>query len=147
MHLLKNGRAAFLDYLRNLTPQALLFTMAVLASNRLELTCCYWENAGQTALFLFFMLIGFAAVWANASVFIENYLISLNPIDLESKRLISEGVKGFAHFKALSAYAWREHRSFFWEVIVVAAIVEAGVVVPLFFAIGNSAALLRAFHA
>ena len=57
------------------------------------------------------------------------------------------GVKGFAHFKAISAYAWREHRSFFWEVIVVAAIVQAGVVVPLFFAIGNSAALLRAFHA
>ena len=56
-------------------------------------------------------------------------------------------IQGFAHFKALSAYAWREHRSFFWEVIVVAAIVEAGVVVPLFFAIGNSAALLRAFHA
>ena len=89
MHLLKNGRAAFLDYLRNLTPQALLFTMAVLASNRLEPTCCYWENTGQTALFLFFMLIGFAAVWASASVFIENYLISLNPIDLESKRLLN----------------------------------------------------------
>ncbi len=80
-------------------------------------------------------------------MFIENYLISLNPIDLESKRLISEGVKGFTHFKAFSAYAWREHRSFFWEVIVVAAIVEAVVVVPLFFAIGNTAALLRAFRA
>ena len=62
MHLLKNGRAAFLDYLRNLTPQVLLFTMADLVSNRLELTCCYWKNTGQTALFLYFMLIGFAAI-------------------------------------------------------------------------------------
>ena len=77
MHLLKNGRAAFLDYLRNLTPQVLLITMAVLASNRLDFTCCDWGNTGQTALFLFFMLIGFAAIWANASVFIENYLIKI----------------------------------------------------------------------
>jgi len=147
MHLLKDGRATFLDFLRNLTPQVLLFTMALISSHRLEPSCCYWKNTPQTAIFLCFALIGLAAIWANSSQFIENYLVSVKSIDLESKRLIGTGIKGFSHFKALLAYAWRDHRSFFWEAVVVAVIVEAGVVTALFIAIGNSTSLLHAIQA
>ena len=146
MHVFKGGRTAFLEFLRNLTPQVLLLSMAVIAGNRLELSCCYLENWKQTAIFLCFSAVGIAAVWANSSLFVENYLISTKRIDRASRRFLRSGVTGWRHFKVLGKYAWRKQRGFFVEAIVVSIIVEFALVAVIWSALGSGAALLRTFR-
>ena len=68
MHILSGGRAPFLEFLRNLTPQAFLLAVALVAGFRLEPTCCHPENAKQTAIFFVFLAMWLAAGMSSAEM-------------------------------------------------------------------------------
>lgn len=146
MHIFKDGRVPFLEFLRNLTPQALVLSFALVAGNKLQPTCCYLENAKQSGIFVCFLVIWGIAAWANSSLFIEKYLVSAKPIGRASRLLIKFGVKGLANLRAVLKYAWRNERLIFVESIVVFAVVELGLVVVVLSAIGSAAALLKLLH-
>lgn len=46
MHLLNAGRATFLEFLRNLTPQALILSIAIIAGMKLDFTRINLSNTG-----------------------------------------------------------------------------------------------------
>lgn len=146
MHILKDGRGPFLEFLRNLTPQAVLLSFALVTGYKLQPTCCHPENAKQTAIFFCFLAIWLAAAWGNSSLFIEKYLISVKRIDRASKLLIRLGVTGFRNLGALLAYAWRKQRTVFVEAVVVFVVVEFGLVVVAMSAISSATALLKLLH-
>ena len=138
MHLFRDGRAPFLEFLRNLTPQTFVLSIAIVAGYKLQPTCCYIENTRQTTVFIFFSAIWVAALWANSSLFVEKYLISVNKINRFSKRLVRQNIKGFQHFKMLIVYAWRYKRIIFLELLFVGIVLEMGMTAVVAFAIGNS---------
>lgn len=146
MHIFNEGRAPFLEFLRNLTPQAFILTFALIAGYRLEPTCCYPENTKQTAIFLYFLSIWLVAVWANSSLFIEKYLVSVKKINRASRLLIRTGVVGLRNLKALLKHTWRKQRSVFFEAIIVFFVVEFGFVVVILAAIGSANTFIKSLH-
>jgi len=146
MHIFKDGRAPFLEFLRNLTPQAVVLSFALIAGHRLQLSCCDPGNVKLTLLWVCFSLIWFVSVWANSSLFIEKYLVSVKRIDDEAKRLSNGGVKGFRNLRALLTFAWRHERLIFLEAVFVFAVVEFGLVVVSLSGISSATAILKVLH-
>ena len=73
MHILKAGKASFLEFLRNLTPQVLLATLSLLAFGNVATTRPCWENFGLTVLGAVFTIVLLLAALANSIQFIVNY--------------------------------------------------------------------------
>ncbi|MGE8449993.1 MAG: hypothetical protein ACN6OP_05070 [Pseudomonadales bacterium] len=146
MQIFKNGRAPYLDFLRNLTPQAVILSVALIAGRNLEPTCCYPENFKQTVIYICFLLMWIAALWANSSIFIEKYLVSTDKLNRVARTLSKLGVKGFGNLKLVAVYSWRKERMIFVEALVVFAIVELGLVTVVFSAVSTAAAIFRAIH-
>lgn len=147
MQILKEGRSAYLEFLRNLTPQALLLSFALVAGRDLQPSCCYPENFKRTAVFFCFLFIWAMAVWANSSIFIEKYLVSVDRINRASRLLIRKGVKGLKGLRALLLFSWRSERSIFWEAVIVFLVVEFGLVVVVMAAIGSATSYINLLHA
>lgn len=146
MQIFKSGRAPYLDFLRNLTPQAVILSVALIAGRNLEATCCYPENFKQTIIFLCFLCMWIAAVWANSSIFIEKYLVSVERLNRAAKTLRKLGFKGFSNFKGVAIHSWRNERMIFVEALVVFAIVEFGLVTVVFSAVSTAAAIFKAIN-
>lgn len=146
MHILKDGRSSYLEFLRNLTPQTVVLSFALIAGYRLELSCCYSENSKQTAIFICFLAIWLLAVWANSSLFIEKHLISAERINRASRLLIRADVKGWKNLWALLRFAWHNERTIFWEATLVFIVVEFGLVVVVMSAIGAATTFLKLLH-
>jgi hypothetical protein len=146
MHIFKEGRSPFLEFLRNLTPQAVLLSFALVAGYELQPTCCYSENAKQTSIFFVFLAIWLVAVWANSSLFIEKYLVSVKRIDRASKLLFRFRVTGLRNLGALLNYAWRKQRMVFVEAVVVFVVLEFGLAAVGASAISSATALLKLMH-
>lgn len=146
MHIFRAGRGPFLEFLRNLTSQALILSIALVAGYNLEPTCCYPENTKQTVIFISFVIIAFIAIWANCSLFIENYLISVERINRVSRLLACLGISGAQNLCATVRYTWRKQRMVFAEVVIVFILVEFGLIAVLFTAISTSAGILKAMR-
>lgn len=143
MHILKEGRSAYLEFLRNLAPQTLFLSFALVAGRDLQPSCCYPENFKQTAISFCFLIIWLAAVWANSSLFIEKYLISAGRINRASRLFIKTGVTGIKNLCALLCFAWRNERRIFWETVVVFVVVEFGLLIVIMAAIGSATTFIK----
>jgi hypothetical protein len=146
MQIFKNGRDAYLDFLRNLTPQAVIFSIALISGYGLEPTCCYPENLMKTMVFFVFLSMGMAAVWVNSSRFIEKYLVSADILNKVARRLQKNGVKGFRNLRGVLKYSWRKERIIFVEVVVVFVIIEFGLVIVIFSAINAATTMFKNIH-
>ncbi|HEY3431574.1 MAG TPA: hypothetical protein VGK09_03395 [Rhodocyclaceae bacterium] len=120
------ARGPFLEFLRNLTPQILLFSIAIIMGSKLDLTKWDPGNTWNTLPFIFVMGTFFAAAVANMFMFIEGSCRSIADIDEESKRLHSEGIKGVAHLKELGVLLFKRSKALFFEVAVALLIVQVG---------------------
>jgi len=146
MQIFKNGRAAYLEFLRNLTPQAVILSAALISGRNLEATCCYPENFKQTMIFLCFFSMWIAAVWANSSIFIEKYLVSVEKLNRVARTLRKLGFSGLNNMKRVAVYSWRNERMIFIEALIVFAVVEFGLVGVVFSAISTATAILKAIY-
>lgn len=81
MKILNEGRVAFLDFLRNLTPQVLLFAFALTVWAGLDFTKFDPSNWAMTLGFYICAVTFALAVIANMTQFVESYSsLALKPI-------------------------------------------------------------------
>lgn len=64
------ARKPYLDFLRNLSPQILISSLAWVLALKLDFTKFDFSNAPQTVLFFGFLFLFLYAIYANTSVFL-----------------------------------------------------------------------------
>jgi len=126
-----NARAHFLEFLRNLTPQILLFSIAAILGSKLDIDKFDLRNTFGSLPFLVVMSTFFAAAFANITMFIEKSCTSITCIDEEAKRLKADGVKGCCYWKGLFAMVWQNNKIFFVEIVLAFIVVQVGFSVVL----------------
>lgn len=110
-----NGSKVLLEFLRNLTPQVLLLSSALILFS-------IWQEKPDSYIFLV-LAIGMSAMclmamYANANNFIDNAISDLDVLAAERDRLNSESIHGFARIRKLTAYTWKEKRGAFLELAI-----------------------------
>ena len=114
MSILGDGRPAFLEFLRNLTPQALILAVTLSAFSKLDLSTWDISNWWGTLIFYLCLAVWILSLVANTIQFIENYSeTSLKPIDSvlgRAKKLLKT-----PHQKR--AMLWRLLKRNRWQVV------------------------------
>lgn len=70
--VLSDGRKYYLEYLRNLTPQVILFTFAILVGAKINGATLDYKSAFSAFMFISFMILFAIAFYANTTTFYEN---------------------------------------------------------------------------
>jgi len=125
MHILGPGRPAFLEFLRNLTPIALIGSVAVVAGYRLDFGRWEPENWRMTAEFLFCTTTAVLAFLANMIGFIERSLSTPQGLEETIKAMTLDGRSTRARLWMLVAYTWNKKPVMFLEIAVVFVVVYA----------------------
>lgn len=109
LQLLNGGRKHFLEFLRNLTPQVILLSIAMLLGARLDFSRFDINNIGMTFLF-FAMLFSFLlAFYANSTLLYENCFGDLKKwVDDLGESLTKREVKGWRRFYMKLTALFRE---------------------------------------
>ncbi len=111
IQLLNDGRAHYLEYLRNLTPQIIIFTILILMTTKLDFTRFDLNNWASTSLFYFLLGSFILAVYANCTIFWGRCFDGLYEWRSELHlSLNTQGIKGFRRFFAI-LNAFRKEKS------------------------------------
>lgn len=140
------ARDPFLEFLRNLTPQILLFSIAIIMGSKLDLNKFDPYNIWNTLPFVFIMATFLAAAIANMFKFMEGSCRSISDIDEESKRLHKEGIKGMKHLLHLGAMLFKKSRLLFFEVAVAMLVIQVGFLAVFIASIQAAADLYSAIY-
>lgn len=143
MHILGLGRAAFLEFLRNLTPIILLASIALLTWVQLDFSRIDLSNWLLTAAFYVCSLTAALSMYANVSAFMDNGFIS--PLDLTRARQRLR-LRGHSDIKVLSgmvALTWRVKRTIFLEALFGLLVIYAGLFVAVMSAVNAAATAFR----
>ncbi|MDB5956064.1 MAG: hypothetical protein JWP60_2672 [Ramlibacter sp.] len=92
MLLLREGQRPLLEYLRNLTPQILLASTALVLGVRLDFH--RFDPANWLATFAFIFCVGLfvLAFFANMNIFLDALLDTLSPYGRVARRLRVRGI-------------------------------------------------------
>ncbi|WP_338761626.1 hypothetical protein [Massilia sp. METH4] len=123
MYLLTDGRTIFLEFLRNLTPQALLLSLAFVTGSRLDLNEWDLSNWAQTFIFLMFVALALLSGIANASLFIGRFA----PMFQVRRAFKRFDPRLHRKLPVKVRYAWRK-KGIFFEAAFVLLSVELGIV-------------------
>lgn len=112
----KEGSRHLLEFLRNLTPQVLLLSSAVIL-------CFYWFEKQGSLVYLILsvgvvIMCAFATI-ANANNFIDNAFSHTEAIANERDRLESNSVDGIKRVLGLIRYIWSEKPGTIIEIAIV----------------------------
>lgn len=142
--LFGNGRAAFLEFLRNLTPQILLFTIALAMASKLNLThiSFSWEDLWHTLPFILVIFTFLSAAIANITLFIEKAATSVDWVNEKSKELQSGGVRGVSLIMALLKLVAKNNPKFFIEILLTFLVAQVGLVAVLIASIPAAANII-----
>lgn len=126
MYLLsENGRRHLLEFLRNLTPQVLLLSTAIVLF-------VLWKRSQHGAwyftLFVGTALLFLLAARANIENFLDNSFSSAADIAAERDRLKGQEVHGAKRIRDILRYIWREKRKTFFEMALVLAIIYGAMI-------------------
>lgn len=144
--LLTTGKGAFLEFLRNLTPQILLFSIAIVMASKLDLNKFDLSNFWGTLPFLMVIGVFLCAAIANMLMFFEKSCESLDWVNDESKRLHIDGIKGWSHIEALAKILIARNKALFLELLIAGLVVQVGFVVVFFTSIQGATSLYHAIH-
>lgn len=140
------ARSPFLEFLRNLTPQILLLSIAVIMGSKLDLNKFDISNTWNSLPFILVMGTFFAAAIANMFMFMEGSCRALTDIDEESKRLFREGFKGLSHLKQLGKMLFKKSKWLFFEVAVSMLVIQVGFVAVFITTIQTATNLYKVMH-
>lgn len=132
MYLVKEGRKDFLEFLRNLTPQVMIFSLVVISGVQLDFSTIDFSRTGLTIIFWILVLLFLTAFWANTSLFIDRAVES-RPSVKRAFGLLSRKVRSFRLLRAKIVYAWRKNRIIFLEAVIIATIVEFSLVIVVLY--------------
>lgn len=109
IELLKDARGPFLNFLRNLTPQVLLASLAWILMTKLDFGRVDLDNAIPTLGFFTFLAAFIAAFIANSTLLYEEAFTELRQWrHVQHEQLKEAGFKGFSYGKAMLVAIWRE---------------------------------------
>lgn len=86
MYVLDEGRKPFLEFLRNLTPQVALLSLALFIGTRLDFDTLDWSNWAVTGFFFSMVVLVVLSIAANAINFSIDYCRSLEVLDKAVKQ-------------------------------------------------------------
>ena len=116
---------AFLAFLRNLTPQILLLSVAIIESLELDINKFDFSNILNTLPFILVMVIFFAAVIANILTFIKDSCKStIASIDKDTMLLHAQETTWFKYFKSICIIMWKNSKRLIIEVLVIVLIIQ-----------------------
>lgn len=127
------GRKPLLDFLRNLTPQILMLTVALVAGSKLNFNKFDLSIYGvmRTLPFAACLFVFVAALCANFSTLIEDtleaYTKGMQPS--RSKK------KGFAGVMEMWMDVWKNHKLVLFNVVLMSFVAEIAIVVVTFIAL------------
>lgn len=128
--LLGSGRAAFLAFLRNLTPQILFLTLAFILGSKLELDKLVftWQGVKNALPFSVCLILFLLAAVASILEFLEAGIKATGKFKIFSRRIenikMKPATRSFVFLKAACKYS----RSSFVQIFIVFLIVEAALV-------------------
>ncbi len=125
MHIIGNGRDAFLDFLRNLTPQAFLGAAAIVVLSLIHQPWLSWRNVGYALLTLALLAIVALAASANTSRFLDG-AFSSSRWGARTLRLIKRAeLRPLRRSWMFLIAAWRNRRVMFIEFVVAISVMYA----------------------
>jgi hypothetical protein len=142
------SRGAFLEFLRNLTPQIVLLTASLILGYRIDFSAPELSLTGLGNVFPFAvcMLMFIGAFVANATQFIDRAISSNELLNIEVQRIRAQGVRGVLLIRRLVAAAWTHKPRVFWEVTFVLLVAQGAFGVISLMAVQGTAAALRALR-
>lgn|GEM_PF-1621136 len=150
MFILNEGRKDFLDFLRNITPQIIFFSLALIQAVKFQpLTCCDLTKAGivGTSTMLIFFGIWAISTWASCSLFLEKLVEHEVALILKIKHG-SEGVDNNSKKFTWSSFwfAIRRRPSSVISVIVAMVVIEISLLAVMIMSISSATGFLKAMH-
>lgn len=142
MYLLNEGRGNFLEFLRNLTPQAGLLALAFVDGSRMDFSRVDFRNWPSMFVLVSLLLIWTLAAWANGSLFFERSLVRVSRLERGLRRLARRGIRFRFGYLAV-VLAWRYQRRLFLEIVLVMLILEFGLVMVVTAAAASALNLLK----
>jgi hypothetical protein len=149
MHILDGGRTAYLEFLRNLSSQAIILAVAfvVIAKNNLQpLTCCYIENTKETFVAISCFILWFFAYLGNLTLFMEKYLISQTKTHKVLRICKHRKYNIKKRLLLTMKYSLRKEKFMFWELTVFIVICIISMAIVFWLAINSSASYLKLLH-
>ena len=147
IQLLNGGREPYLEFLRNLTPQIVLFTLVLILWVKLDFTRIDLNNAQPTITF--FVLLGsFAlAFYANSTVFYKKCFAELEAwLKEERAQHTSDGIKGLRFFVAMIKSVLQNRFIEFLELATITFFLPIALAGVIAIAIYQYQNILRAMH-
>lgn len=138
-------RSAFLEYLRNLTPQILFLTTALVAFAPLDMTRVRPDWEGLKNLFgaALCSVVFVGAFVASISKFLDDVVRSTAALDIEIKRLQRRHESRAQLLRAVLKAAWALNRSAFIQMAIAAIVVQASGIAITMMAAKTAISVLR----
>jgi len=143
-----DGRTAFLEFLRNLTPQILFLTLAIVLSagldlSHFEITIQGFKNAAPYVICLGFF---YGSVTANCTKFLDASIAASGAMKIQVGRVQARGLGPLRTTVALVRASWQYEKAMILKVVLVAVVAEAGVVTVFFAARQGAISSLKAMY-
>lgn len=136
------SRKEFLEFLRNLTPQILFLTLALILAAKLDLSKLEISTQGvkNAAPFVLCLWIFFGAAIANIGLFIDTAITSNPSLDEQVECINKQDIKPLRKTWNLICAAWKHNKPAFFQILVVMAIAETALVAVFIIAIQGAVA-------
>ena len=143
-----NTRIAFLEFLRNLTPQIVFATCLVLSYLQIDLRRPQfdWDGVRNVMPILACALLFLGSVVANVTRFMESAITSNEQFDVAAQRIRARQLPVAHAFLVLLAAGWRVNRLAFAQLALVLVFSYAGVFLVAEMASHGALAAYRAVH-
>lgn len=139
------GRAAFLEFLRNLTPQILFLAATLVAGAPLDYSRLQfdWPGIKNLLAVLACGAVFLGAMAANMTKFLDDTLHSTENLDIEVRRLRAKHERLFDRLRAIVKAAWRLNRVVFIQAVLAMVVVQASTFAVAITAFQTAAGVLR----
>jgi hypothetical protein len=147
MHVLEGGRKAFLEFLRNMTPQILLLALALTISTRLNFH--EFDASNTPTTFFFFSLVFLAVIGmaANSVNFFAEYCHSLTALDAAVATRLKAGNRTWRRLLRVTfAEAWKLRKGMALELAFSLLAVNSVMLAVVIGAIFQGSGFLRALR-
>lgn len=147
IQLVNGGRSHYLEFLRNLTPQVVLFSIVLLLGYQLNFT--RFDLGNWVPTLMFFILLGaFAlAFYANSTLFYEKCFPEWKEWLKKTERSIAtRGIRGPRRLIAKLKAIWCERFVEFVEVVTAIYFLQIALAIVIAMGMHSASTILRASH-
>jgi hypothetical protein len=148
LSLLNEGRRHYLEFLRNLTPQGVLFAMTLFVATKLDLTRFEWKNPALalTLIFIVFLASFLLSVYANTTNFYqEAFSKSIVWYKDQDVLIKNKGVNYWQHALEMLKAIWQNQLVEVIEIIAVFVFLIVTCAMVIILSVQSAAGILETF--